>query len=243
MDQTTSEYMRMLRLSLRDALQGPLEETSWLFPNFEQRVLDNVRMGLFLYPDRKRPRREHLLEINLAEIAAMEAMLANDFKDELKSRMFSPKIDAIAFTSIVTLDFDFDYKTMTVDVKDASDDQLGTVPSLENWRFVPTLPPVFVVFGFTPHYSEVEDWQWAMWNLTKSGFSHWNVRCVTDTILTCRLVDGLTLDKTVTMTPTLLKSTLNMVMRALSIWSTMAVNSVVSSRCVKLGYQQHSEKT
>jgi hypothetical protein len=161
MDQTTSEYMRMLRLSLRDALQGPLEETSWIFPNFEARVIDNVRMGLFLHPDRKRPRREHLLEINLAEVATMEAMLANDFKDELKSRMFSPKIDAKALSSRVTLDFDFDYKTMTVNVKEASDESLNTVPSLENWRFVPTLPPVFVVFGFTPHYSEVEDWQWA----------------------------------------------------------------------------------
>jgi hypothetical protein len=174
MELHTPDYVKILHDGLDQALKGPLEHTSWVFDNFRERVLKNVRPGLFLYRNDSRPYTKHLLEINMAELSAFDKELVANFPEWFPNSMFGPKVDEQARSQHVTLDFDYDHSQVSLTAQPAIvpdeggwpfplpkvEGQLITQPPRLVWKLIPTPPPPYVVFGFQWHYDDVQKWQW-----------------------------------------------------------------------------------
>jgi hypothetical protein len=160
---TVDEQVEYWRDQIQLAVANELEHTSWVFDNFEQRIFSNIRFGFFR--TEQQPHNEldweNTLEVNVAEVLAMEhLLLRNVYKEHgFKHRMFGPAMYELPKRSLVKVNFDYEDNLATVIDDFSYSVDINVDNFLQKWELRATLPICNVVFDIA-HDRDIQEWQW-----------------------------------------------------------------------------------
>jgi len=162
MTNSIEEQIEFWRGEIYRAATNELEHTSWVFDELQDRIFRNIRWGFFRYhkQDHKELGWTKLLELNLPEFMAYEALTLSPYCQQFNHRTFGKLLYSDAAYKKVSVNFDYDIHLATTDVVDAVPFRYDEADFFSKWSLRAILPPAFVVFQLNDRYSDVQDWQW-----------------------------------------------------------------------------------